>query len=67
MNDPHKFVFKLLQVLDLGSSNKYVALQNLSICNSWENKLKIIAPTWNDECELPGSCYSVFRECREHV
>ena len=23
------------------------------------NKLKIIAPTWNDELELPDSCYSV--------
>ena len=24
------------------------------------NKLKIIAPTWNDEFELPGSFYSVL-------
>ena len=30
-NEPHKFVLKLSQNLDLGSSNKHVALQNLSI------------------------------------
>ena len=24
------------------------------------NKLKIIAPTWNDEFELPNRCYSVL-------
>ena len=28
-NEPHKFVLKLPQRLDLGSSNKHVALQNL--------------------------------------
>ena len=54
-NEPHKFV------LNIGSSNKHVALQNLSICYTWKNirkqyknnKLKVIAPTWNDEFELP--------------
>ena len=30
-NEPHKFVLNLSQRLDLKSSNKYVALQNLSI------------------------------------
>ena len=30
-SEPHKFVFKLSQRLGLTSSNKYVALQNLSI------------------------------------
>ena len=30
-NEPHKFVLNLSQKLDLRSSNKHVALQNLSI------------------------------------
>ena len=51
----------------LKSSRKHVALQNLSIyyicinisqqCKN--NKLRIIAPTWNDEFELPDGSYSV--------
>ena len=53
MNKSHKFVFDLSQRLDLGSSNKHVALQNLSIYYTWKNvrkqyknnKRKIIAPT----------------------
>ena len=64
-NRPHKFVLNLSQSLDLRSSNKHVALQKVSIHYTWKsirkqyefNKLKIIAPTWNDEFELPGgSC-----------
>ena len=30
-NEPHKFVLNLSHILDLRSSNKHVALQNLSI------------------------------------
>ena len=30
-NEPHKFVFRLPQRLDLKNSDKYVALQNLFI------------------------------------
>ena len=60
-NESHKFVLNLSQRLDLRSSNKHVAIQNLSICCTWKNvrkqynnnKPKIIAPTWNDEFELP--------------
>ena len=66
-NEPHKFVFNLSQRLDLTSSNKHVALQNLSIYYTWKNirkqyknnKLKTIAPIWNDEFELPDGSYSV--------
>ena len=66
-NEPHKFVLNLSPRLDLRSSNKHVALQNLSIYYNWENirqqhknnKLKIIVSTWTDEFELPGSSYSV--------
>ena len=47
--------------------NKHVALESLSIYYTWKNtrqqyknnKLKIIAPTWNDEFELPNGSYSV--------
>ena len=52
-----KFVLNMSQKLDLRSPNKHVALQNLSIHYFWKNikkqyknnKLKILAPTWNDE------------------
>ena len=65
-NEPHKFVFNLSQGLDL-SSNKHVALQNLSICyrrkntrrKNKSNKLKIITPIQNDEFELPDGSYSI--------
>ena len=66
-NEPHKFVLNLSQKLGLRSSDKYVALQNLSIYCTWKNirkqqkknKLEIIAPTCNDEFELPDGSYSV--------
>ena len=55
------------QTLDLRSSDKHVALQNLSIYYTWKNlrkryknnKLKIQAPTWNDEIELQDGSYAV--------
>ena len=65
------------QRLDLSSSDKHVALQNLSIYYSWKNtkkqyknnKLKIIAPSWNDEFELPDGSYSVLdiQDCTEFI
>ena len=66
-NEPHKFVFNLSQIIGLRNSNKHVALQNVSIYHMWKNirkqhknnKLKIIAPTWSNECKLPGGSYSV--------
>ena len=36
-NESRKFVLNLSQRLYLRSSNKHVALQNLSICYTWEN------------------------------
>ena len=64
-NKPYKFVLKLSQRLNLKSSNKRVALQNLSIYYTWKNirqhyknnKLKIIAPAWSNEFELPDGSY----------
>ena len=66
-SEPHKFVLNLSQRLGLRSSDKHVALQKLSIYYTWKNirkqyknnKLKIIARTWNDEFELPDGSYSV--------
>ena len=66
-NKPHKVALNLQQRLDLRSSNKHIALQNLFIYYRWKNtrkqynhnKLKIIAPTWNGECEVPGGFYSM--------
>ena len=51
-SEPHKFVLNLSQRLGLRSSDKHVALQNVSIYYTWKNirkqynnnKLKIIAP-----------------------
>ena len=67
INEPHKFVLNLSQRLDLRSSEKHVTLQNISIFYTWKNirkqhknnKLKIIAATWDDEFELPDGTYSV--------
>ena len=64
-NESHKFTLNFLQRLDLRNSGKPVALQNLSIYYKWKNirkqyknnKLKITAPTWNDES--PDGFYSV--------
>ena len=66
-NETHKFLLNWSQRLDLRNTNKHVALQNLSIYYTGKNirkkyknnKLKIIAPTWNDEFELPDGSYSV--------
>ena len=67
-NEPHKFVLNLSQRLDLRNSDKHAALHNLSTYYMWKNirkqyrnnKLKIKAPTWNDEFELPHGSYSVL-------
>ena len=41
------------------SQNKYVPFQNFSENSKRNNKLKIIAPTWNDEFELSDGFYFV--------
>ena len=66
-NESHKSVLNLSQRLDLRSSDKHTALQNLSIYYTWRNirkqyqnnQLKMIAPTWNDKFELSDGSYSV--------
>ena len=64
---PHVLILKLTNKLDLGIGKKVIALSNLSIYYTWENKkssynnnkFKISASTWNDEFELPDGSYSV--------
>ena len=36
-SEPHQFALNLLQKLDLKSSHKYVALENLSVYYTWKN------------------------------
>ena len=58
---------KLTNKLDFWIGEKIIALSNLSIFYTWRNiknsynnnKLKISAPTWNDEFELPDGLHSV--------
>ena len=74
ISEPHKFVLNLSQRLDLRRSGKHVSLQNLSIYYTWEyirkqyknNKLKIIAPTWNNEFELPDGSY-YFSDIQDYI
>ena len=68
-SEPHKSVLNLSQRLDLKSFNKHVSLQNLPIYYTWKNlrqqyknnKLKIKAPTWNDEVELPDDSHKKYK------
>ena len=63
----HVLTLKLTSKLDLRLGEKVIALSNLSIYYTWRsikssynnNKLKISAPTWNDEFEFPDGSYSV--------
>ena len=77
INKSHKFVLNLSQRFYLGSLDKHVTLQNLSIYYAWKktrneyeiNNFKIIAPTWNDEFELPDGSYllSVIQDYTELI
>ena len=66
-SDPHRLLLNLSDKINLKRSDKYVPLSNLSIYYAWKNmkqsyknnKLKISAPTRNEEFELPDGSYSV--------
>ena len=66
-SDPHRLLLNLTNKINLKRSNKYVALSKLSIYYTWKNfkksykknQLKVSAPTWNEEFELPDGSYSV--------
>ena len=59
-NEPNKIVLNLSQRQYLRSLDKHVTLQNVSIYYVWKNirkqykkyKLKIIAPTRNDDYQM---------------
>ena len=65
INRQQKFVFKLLQIIDLKSLNEYVPILPMyhtskNIRQKYESsKSRIIAPTWNDEFELSDGFYLV--------
>ena len=66
-SNPHVLVLKLTNKLNLRIGKKVIALSNLNIYYTWKNiknsynniKLKISAPTWNDEFELPDGSNSI--------
>ena len=66
-SENHVLVLKLADKLDPRRGQKNVALSNFSIYYTWKNmkssyknnKLKISAPTWSDEFELPDGTYSI--------
>ena len=66
-SDTHRLLINLLDKINLKRSDKYIALSNLTIYYAWKNikksyrnnKVKISAPTWNEEFELRDGSYSV--------
>ena len=66
-SDPHRLLLNLKDKIDLKRKDKHIALWNLSIYYTWKDikisykndKFKILAPTWNEEFELPDGSYSI--------
>ena len=66
-SDPHRSLLSLTYQINLKKSDKYVALSNFRIYHTWKNikksyknnKLKISAPTWNEEFELSDGSNSI--------
>ena len=64
---PHVLILNLTSKIDLRAVERSIALSNLSIQYTQKNikksysnnKLKIYAPTWNEEFELPEGSYSI--------
>ena len=58
-SDPYKLLINLTDKIELRRKNKYIALSNLSIYYTWENRkkscknnrFKVSAPTWDEEFE----------------
>ena len=63
----HILKLKLAVKLDVRIGERVIALSNLSLYYTWKNikssyknnKVKISAPTWNEEFTLPDGSYSV--------
>ena len=76
-SDTHRLLLNLTDKINLKSSDKYVALSNLSIYYKWKNikqsykndKFKISAPTRNAEPELPDGSNSVsdIQDCFKYI
>ena len=74
---PNRLLLNLSDKINLKRSDKYVALSNLSIYNTWKdikkscnnNKFKISAITWNKKFELPDGLYSAssIQDYFEHI
>ena len=66
-SDPHRLLLSLTDLIDLRRNDAYFALSSLSIYYKWENikktytnnKFKMLAPTRNEEFELPDGSYSI--------
>ena len=66
-SNPHTVLLNLTDKRDSRRIDKYIALSNFSIYHTWKkikksyknNKIKISAPTWNEELELLYSSYSI--------
>ena len=66
-NEPHRFRLSLADKVNLKDPSKNMALANLSTYYTWKNiksaysnsKLKVSAPSWKDEFDLPDGSYSI--------
>ena len=67
INESNRFIYQFRNKLNLKNPNKNMALDNLSICYTWNNikseysnnKFKIHAPTWNSEFNVPDGFYNI--------
>ena len=65
-SEPHIWILKLTDKLDLKRGEKMLFLSNFSIYYTWKNikslynkNFEILARTWNDKFELPDRSHSV--------
>ena len=64
-NESNKFIYDKLNFKT--PNNENIGLVNLSIYYTWKNiksaynnnKFRISATTWNNECDLPDASYSI--------
>ena len=67
-SDPHRQLLNLTDKINLKTSDKYVALSNLSIYYTWKSikksykndEFKISSPIWDEEFGLPNGSYLIF-------
>ena len=63
--EPYRLLLNLADKINLKSSDKYIALLNVSIYCTWKNikksnkinRFKISVSTWNQKLELPDGLY----------